>query len=146
VTLTLSIWAAVLSTVLAAIKIWEVWSARQRISIGYGVDYTGETGSSIVIANPSSKPLLITYWILLLEERSGLRWHSVDGRTLNAGSYYMTIGAHDHHVLHFRGEERFTWIPDDKGRDRVVLELSVAGRSKPLRLLVYRTNFTPSPA
>lgn len=143
-TLILSIWAAALSTILGGIKIWEVWSARQRISIGYGVDYDGDTGSSITIENPSSKPLLITYWILLLERRRGLRWYRVDGRTLNAGDYYVTIGAHDHHVLHFRGEERFTWLPNAKGKDRVVLELSVAGRSKPLRLLVYRTNFTSS--
>lgn len=140
-TLILSIWAAALSTILGGIKIWEVWSARQRISIGYQVDYEGDTGSSITIENPNSQPLLITYWILLLEQRSGLRWHSVDGRTLNAGSYYVTIGAHDHHVLYFCDKERFTWPPNAKGKDRVVLELSVAGRSKPLRLLVYRTNF-----
>jgi hypothetical protein len=144
VTLLLSIWAAVLSTVLAGIKIWEMWSSRQRISVGYQVDFDGATGSSIVIENPSAKPLLITYWILLLEQRSGLRWHAVDGRTLNAGSYYMTIGAHDHHVLHFLGKESFNWMPSAKGKERVILELSVAGRSKPLRLLVYRTDYRPS--
>jgi|SRR5882724_5306187 len=139
-TIVLAVWAAVLSTVLAAIKIWETWSSRQRISVGYGVDFTGEQGSSIVIQNPSGTPLLINYWILLVMRRNGLRWHSVDCRIINAGDYYVTIGAHDHHTLHFKGKESFAWIPKDNGKARVVLELSVAGRSRPMRLRVYNTD------
>ena len=67
------LWGAGLSTLLALIKVWEVWSSRHHaIDVGYlfqGPEY----GNDIFIRNLSDKPVIVTDWELLFCERKGLK-------------------------------------------------------------------------
>ena len=69
----LALWGAGLSSVLALIKMWELWSRRSRIEVSYGFS-SGPGGNDIIIRNLSDKPMILTYWELLFCERKGLKW------------------------------------------------------------------------
>lgn len=74
-------WGAVLSTLLAVIKIWEVWRARIQIEVGYNFTSNEYIGNQVIIRNLGATPLIITYWELVWCERKIFRWeqsHSVD--------------------------------------------------------------------
>ena len=70
----IALWGAGLSTTLALIKIWELWSSRRRIEISYGFDGRPDVGNEIIIRNLSDKPMIVTYWELLFCKRKRLRW------------------------------------------------------------------------
>ena len=69
----LALWGAGLSTVLALVKMWELWSSRGRIEVSYGFS-GGPYGNNIIIRNLSDKLMILTYWELLFCERKGLKW------------------------------------------------------------------------
>jgi hypothetical protein len=70
----LAIWASLLSTVLACVKIWEVWRDRLRLSASYEFSAPGHGGNKIIIENPSKQPVMVSYWELFwLKRRSFIK-------------------------------------------------------------------------
>jgi hypothetical protein len=57
----MSVWGAILSTVLAFLKIYEYWSNRFRIEVSPVFRSIPEIGNDININNLSSKPVLLEY-------------------------------------------------------------------------------------
>jgi hypothetical protein len=132
---TLAIWAAFLSTSLAAIKLWEVWKQRLHITTSYAFG-TLEYGNEVVIENPTGTPVIVTYWELLMIQKAG--WHKtiVNGRFPNEGYCNLTIGPHSRHTMPFKGKEHFAW--PSAGATHLYLKLHVVGRRRPVTLLVHR--------
>ena len=53
----LALWGAGLSTALALVKMWELWSSRSRVEVSYAFS-GGPDGNDIIIRNLSDKPMI----------------------------------------------------------------------------------------
>ncbi len=61
ITLILSLWGAILSTILTILKFFEYWNNRFRININTIFRSEANCGHDISISNLSSKPILLEY-------------------------------------------------------------------------------------
>jgi hypothetical protein len=59
-------WGAGLSTLLAVVKLFELWRDRFRVDVSYNFTGNESIGNEILIRNLSSRPLILAYWELLL--------------------------------------------------------------------------------
>jgi len=133
----LAIWAAVVSTALACIKIWEVWRERLRLSTSYEFAAPGHGGNKIIIENPSNTPVMVSYWELLWMKRHHVTRETTGGEFPNEGYCYITIPAHERHVLAFDGEDYFEWGVSTIRKGKLYLRLHIVGRRAPLTLKIY---------
>lgn len=134
----LAIWATIVSTVLAYIKILEVWRDRLRLSTSYEFAAPGYGGNRIIIENPSKTPIMISYWELLWIRRARFISEVTDGRfPTDEGYCNITIPAHARHVLEFDGSEYFEWGSSAISNGTLYIKLHVVGRRNPLTLRVY---------
>jgi hypothetical protein len=129
-------WGAGLSTLLAIVKIVELWRDRFRIDVSY--NFTGDVGigNEVLIRNLSNRPLILTHWELLY--CSG-RWPRRSFEPLESADFDSgdrRLEPYATHTLHFTGANYFSWGHKSlKGR-RIFILLHVAGR-KPILRLVY---------
>ncbi|MGQ3047829.1 MAG: hypothetical protein ACT6RD_15400 [Brevundimonas sp.] len=139
--LALSVWGSALATGLAALKIWEVWRDRVRLSTSYSFSSSPDYGdTSIIVENPSAIPVLVTYWELFWAERL-FGWTLFErGEAYPEEGYCnITIGAHNRHQFDFSGSNWFKTVNEIDGRRvKLYLRLYVAGRKRPLRLLAWK--------
>jgi hypothetical protein len=133
----LAIWGALLSTVLAGVKLWEMHRARPRITTSYSLSAPDQGGNQIILENASSTPVMVSYWELHLRKRKGFRVETVSGRFPNEGYCNITIGAHSRHVLSFEDEEYFSWGVSEQDGAVWWLKLHIVGRGRPVWLRVY---------
>jgi hypothetical protein len=131
-------WGAALSTGLAAIKIFEVWRERPRLTTSYSFSSHPDYGENeIIIENPTKTPVMISYWELLWLKR---RWPMRNvryGRFPDDGYCNITIGAHSRHNLKFTESEYFSASRTVKEFGAIYLRLHVVWRRKPMLLKVY---------
>jgi len=135
----LAIWGALVSTCLASIRIWEFLEDRPRLTTSYGFGSDPDDGNEIILENPSTTPVMISYWELLLDRREGWvrRRRVVNGRFPNEGYCNITVGAHSRHALTFKGKDHFEWGAQLPSGTKIHLVVHVVGRRRPVRLLVY---------
>lgn len=57
-------WGAILSSILALIKIFEFWNKRFRIDVTYEFTSSAEVGNTIFLTNLSPGPIVVQYWEL----------------------------------------------------------------------------------
>lgn len=133
-----ALWGAGLSTLLAAIKLWELWSTRSRFEVGYGFVGIPEIGHDIIIRNLSNKPMILIYWELLFCERKGLRWVPYRNENPEEDVCDIQIAAHSSKTIKFSGQNYFDWGHKALGGKRLYLNIHVAGKRKPIKLLVYK--------
>jgi hypothetical protein len=133
----LTLWGAGLSTILALVKIWELWSSRRRIEVSYGFS-GGPDGNNIIIRNLSDKPMILVYWELLFCERKWLKWVPYRNENPAEDARDLCIAAHSSHVLNFSGQDYFEWGHKALGGKRLYLALHIAGKRKALKRLVYK--------
>jgi len=129
-------WGAGLSTLLAIVKLFELWRDRFRIDVS--CKFTGDEniGNEILIRNLSSRPLILTHWELLY--CSG-RWprrsfESIESAEFDADDHRLE--PHATYTLHFAEANYFYWGNKALNGRRIFIRLSVAGR-KPILRLVY---------
>jgi len=134
----IALWGAGLSTSLALIKIWEIWSARRRIEVSYGFDGRPEVGNDIIIRNLSDKPMIITYWELLFCEKKGLKWVTYRNEKPAEDTSDICIQGHTSKKLNFSGSDYFSWGHKALGGKRLYFNLHIAGKRKPVKRLVYK--------
>jgi hypothetical protein len=129
-------WGAGLSTLLAIVKLWELWRDRFRLEIGYSFAGDETVGNSILIRNLSSRPLILSYWeVLYCSGRWPLRKFQ-DIACAEHDSGDRRIEPHSTLELHFAESDYFSWGHKAlKGR-RIYIRLFVAGR-RPILKLVY---------
>jgi hypothetical protein len=132
----LAIWGAFLSSVLAAVKIWEVWRSRTRIEFAYNLG-DAEQGNEVTVFNLSATPIQITYWELLWRHRRWGRWKQ--SRSMEPPEYWTGRNAEGHSsaTLKFIGDQYFDWEPRALGSDRIYIRLHIAGRKRPILRNLY---------
>lgn len=132
-------WAAILSTALAAIKVWEVFQDRPHLQTSYSFSGSPDHENLIVIINSGSTPALVGYWELTWAQRYWFwtRFERLE-EAADDGRCDMTIPAHDRVRLIFQEQN---WFPTrDKIGGRPVglyLKLYLAGRRRCLWLKVW---------
>lgn len=129
-------WGAGLSTLLALVKLYELWRDRSRVEVSY--NFTGDVkiGSEVYIRNLSNRPLVLTHWELLY--CSG-RWPRrsftpLEGADFDAGD--RRVEPYATHTLHFTEQSYFDWGNRALNGRRIFIFLHIAGR-KPLLKSVY---------
>jgi len=105
----IAFWGASLSTSLALIKIWELWSARRRVEIVCYFDGRPEVGNDIIVRNLSDKPIIITYWELLFCERKGFQWVVYQNESPAEDTSDTCIQGHASKNFNFSGQNYFSW-------------------------------------
>ena len=133
----IAFWGAGLSTSLALIKIWELWSARKRVEIVCCYDGRPEVGNDIIIRNLSDKPIIITYWELLFCERKGLRWVTYRNENPAEDTSDICIQGHTSKKINFSDQDYFPWGYKTLGGKRLYFNIYIAGKRKPVKRLVY---------
>jgi len=130
-------WGAGLSTLLAFVRLFELWRDRFRIEIGYSFNGDSETGNEIYIRNLTNKSLILVDWELLYcSGRIPFREFSELTRA-DEGFGDQTIPPHSSRSLWFSGPEHFDWGVDTlKGRS-LYIRFQFAGYKMKLRK-VYR--------
>lgn len=129
----LASWGAVLSTILAAVKIWEAWQGRFHIDIGHSSTSDPEVGNLIIVRNLASRPIIVTYWELLTIKGRGpfrtetcLRWAQPDSED-------SRIEAHQSLALRFSEQDHFEWGVRAAAHGHLCIRLHIAGRRPILR-------------
>jgi hypothetical protein len=129
-------WGAGLSTLLAIVKLRELWADRFRVEVDYNFTGNENIGNKILIRNIFSRPLILSHWkVLFCSGHWPLRkFENILCSDLDAGD--IRIESHSSQTLHFVGESDFDWGQETlKGR-RIYIRLYVAGR-QPILKLVY---------
>jgi hypothetical protein len=129
-------WGAGLSTLLAVVKLFELWRDRFRVDVSYNFTGSESIGNEILIRNISSRPLILAHWELLY--CSG-RWprrqfESFESAEFDAGD--RKLEPYATHTLHFSDANYFSWGHKVLNGRRILIRLDIAGR-KPLLKLVY---------
>lgn len=136
----LALWGAILSTGLAALRVWEFATRGPSLVSRRHFSPSPEQGNTITIENTSATPAMISYWELVWvsgrhppfnEKR---RVGSPDARS---PIKTMTIAPHSTVDLLFSGQEYFGWGAGTESMGRLFLKLHMAGRRKPRWLFVY---------
>ncbi|WP_438462133.1 hypothetical protein [Marinomonas sp. PE14-40] len=130
-------WGAGLSTLLAIIKLWELWQSRFRIDIGYGLTSDEYRGNNIYIRNLSGKPMILSYWELFYRHNF---WPFLkDSYILSPeeDAFDSKIESYSSKTLNFRGPDHFSWGRESLKRRKIYIRLYVAGR-KPIVKKIYK--------
>jgi len=131
----LAVWGAFLSTVLAVVKLREVWQARFRVEVKASLTASEEAGNTVSIRNLAGKPLILGYWEVL---RISGRWPFRKEECLVSPDEYAcdcSIAAHSALPLYFTEQDHFDWGPGSLQGDRLFIRLHFAGRRPILRKL-----------
>ena len=134
----LALWGAGLSTLLAVMKLWEVWAQRRRIEVSYSFDGRPEVGNDVIIRNLSSTPITITYWELLFCEHKGIKWVPYRREDPQDDVSDIFVKAHSSTRINFSEINYFDWGYKSLGGKRLYLKLHLAGKRKPIKRLVYK--------
>jgi hypothetical protein len=130
-------WGALLSTALAAIKIWELWRDRHRIDIGYSFCSDEEHGNTITIRNVSGRPLILCYWELQVRHGYWPCWRYNTFRTPEPDEVNdYRLEPYSSHPLVFTESEHFDYETVAPSGGPLYLRLHFAGR-RPTRLIAY---------
>ena len=129
-------WGAGLSTLLAVVKLWELWSDRFRVDVGYNFTGSSEVGNEVIVRNLTGTPIILSHWELLWV--SG-RWPFRTESNLTSpqgDSGDIHIAAHSSLTLTFQGQEHFDWGERARKGRRIYVRLWIAGR-RPILRKVY---------
>lgn len=129
-------WGAGLSTLLALVKLGELWRDRFRIDVGYA--FTGESGigNYIHIRNLSGKPIILAYWELFYRPHLWPLKKDSYIKSPEEDAHDVRIEPHSSMTLNFSGMDHFDWgLKTMKGR-RICIRFRVAGR-RPIVKRVY---------
>lgn len=129
-------WGACLSTLLAAVKVWELWRDRFRVDLGHNFTSDPETGNEIFVRNLSAKPIIIEYWEIHYVSGVWPFRKFVEFESPGPDASDIQIAPHSSKAFSFNGASHFSW--SDKGLQgrKIYMRLYIAGR-RPLDKKVY---------
>ena len=133
----IALWGAVLSTLLASVKFYEIWQARTQIEVSYSFTSNPEIGNEVIIRNLSNKPILITYWELFWQHRNWGKLITDDGTFPDYDYKDKKLDAHSSTSIHFAESDHFGWGAKALGKNKIFIHLHIAGKNKPIRKKVY---------
>ena len=121
-------WGAILSTLLASVKLWELWRDRFRIDIGRNFTSDPNIGNEIFIRNLSSKPVLLSYWELLHGSRIWPFQKFTGFESPSQDVSDIRIEPHSSKTFLFSDADYFSLSPKSlKGR-KIYMRLYIVGR------------------
>lgn len=125
-------WGAGLSTLLAAVRLFEFWRNRFRIEVDPHLRGHPDQGNTIFVRNLSGYPVVMTHWELIWSSR---RWPRLEpSRCMQPDdSGDICIGAGSSRALEFEGQEYFRWDRNSLAGRRIYLRLHFAGKRAVLR-------------
>lgn len=126
-------WGAGLSTLLAIVKLWEIWRTRFRIDVGCNLTGSPEIGNELFIRNLMGSPVILSYWQLL---RLSGRWPFRTETELTSpeeDARDIRIDAHSSLTLTFKDQEHFDWGVNALDGKSIYIRLWIAGRGPVLR-------------
>lgn len=129
----LALWGAVLSSILAGIKIYEFWGNRFRVNTRYHFTSDPYVGNQISIRNLSTKPIILEHWEIYYAKGYWPIWKLKEITSPGDDSCDLQIMPNDSRTFKFSESEYFSW---NNGR-RIVIELWIAGR-RPFYKTVYK--------
>lgn len=129
-------WGACLSTLLAIVKLWELWRDRFRIDIGHSFTSEPELGNEIFVRNLSANPIILEYWAL----------HHVSGfwpfrkfsefESPGPDACDIRIEPHSSQSFTFNGQYHFGWSEKSLQGRKIYMRLYIVGR-RPVYKKVY---------
>jgi transcriptional antiterminator Rof (Rho-off) len=128
-------WGAVISSILAGIRIFEFWRERFRIEVSCTLRGGESLGNTIQIRNISSKPIIVSSWEVVYV--SG-RWPFDDYQDVVCSDHDsgdLRIESHSTLELNFTGQDYFSWSQKDLCGRRVFIRIYIAGRGSVFKLL-----------
>jgi len=136
-----ALWGAVVSTVLAAVRLWE-FQNQKRITLDSTYVFRGhpDLDDEIVIANLSLLPVLVSGW--KLEWRP--KWFGSRAQVIDVTPDFQdelscfTVSGHSRHTLTFSNEDKISFGSRVSQGRKLILELSCFGRVHPVRLRIDR--------
>ncbi len=131
-----AIWGAILSTLLAGVKIWETfWKDRIRLTTTYSFSDEPSTDDTITVVNLSGVPIQVSHWTLAWKPNL-FRWNtSTIDVTPEEGTGMFKIGPKDSHTISFNDLAKFDWSYRSAQHRQLLLTLHVFGRrSKVLKV------------
>ncbi|WP_045419311.1 hypothetical protein [Vibrio jasicida] len=134
----IALWGAGLSTLLAVVKLWELWIARRRVEISYGFVGDPEIGNDIIIRNLSSTPIIISYWELLFCERNAFGWKIYRNENPAEDTCDLCIASHSSKKINFSGSDYFQWNHKALDGKRLYFKFHIAGKRRPIKHLLYK--------
>jgi hypothetical protein len=136
-TLVLTIWGAGLSTILAGIKIWEIYRDRKRMLVSYLFAGNDETGDKITLQNLSKSALMIEHWELLWVTRKFFFLKKiVPIHIFNYENGHLNLPASSTQSLDFNGQYHFNWNPEIENNVKLFIKLRIVGRKRFLMKVV----------
>ena len=129
-------WGAGLSTLLAVVKLWELWRDRFRIDVGHNFTSEPEIGNEIFVRNLSVKPIILSHWELL--HGSGIwpfrKFTELESPGPSASD--IRIEPHSSKTFTFSEVNHFDWGHKALQGRKIYMRLYVAGR-RPVLKKVY---------
>lgn len=129
-------WGAGLSTLLALVKLYELWQNRFRIDVGYGFTGDMHRGNDVHIRNLSSKPIILAYWELFYRPNLWPLKKDMYIASPEADAYDLKIEPHSSKTFNFSGQDHFSWNWKALKGCKIYIRLHIAGR-RPLVKRVY---------
>lgn len=123
-------WGAGLSTLLAIVKLWEVWRDRFRLDVGYNMTSSPEVGNEINIRNLSGTPIIISYWELFYRPHCWPLKKDTSINSSGADARDIKIEPHSSKTFRFIEVDHFDWGWEVMKGRRVYIRLYIAGRRK----------------
>lgn len=131
----ISWWGAGLSTLLAILKLAELWRNRFRIEISPNLTDSESHGNTIQIRNLSNKPIIITYWeIMYVSGRWPRRKFEVIAHP-DHDSGDCRIESQSTLELIFTEQDYFSWSHKILNGRKIFIRAFIAGRRPILRTL-----------
>lgn len=133
----IALWGASLSTILALIKIFEMWQSRRKIEVSYAFKGDAEDGNDIIIRNLSGEPFIITYWELIFKDRRAPQ-KKISSIEPNDLWNDLCLPAYSSFNLSFKHENYFEWGHEFLSNKKIYIKLHIAGNSRPKIYLVWK--------
>lgn len=129
-------WGAGLSTILALIKLGELWRDRFRIDVSYNFRGAAEEGNDVHVRNLTGRPMILTYWELLYGSGMWPRRAFEPLRYPDMDDGDIRIEPHSTRTLSFSDDQHFDWGQKARNGKTIWIRLHIAGR-RPILKLVY---------
>jgi uncharacterized membrane protein len=133
----IAVYGAVLSTILAILKVHELYLHRFRLIVEYSFTGSAEVGNEIAIYNPSKNPVTINSFELQFFDKKAFWWvkSRTDSYPSAEGFCNIKIEPQSRYDMSFTESEHFDW-----GKQKICILFRIAGRNKPVSEVIY----TPS--
>jgi hypothetical protein len=133
----IALWGAILSTLLAITKFWELWKDRTNIEVSYNFTGSDDIGNEVIIRNLATTPIIITYWELIWRDRKLFYWKETSRIAPDEFFSDIKLSGHTSTKLTFKEIDHFDWSPSALGTNKIFLRVHIAGKRRPIVKYVY---------